>query len=131
MRFRRVNDCSQPSQGDPRLIQSQLIEYIIYLRENRKLGSNSINTNMAAVKKFYDTNDIALKWAKIKSYVGKGKGGGGRKDRPYTIKEISKMLEKADQLGKIATLLMCLSGIRVGTLSSLKIRDLEKIDMFL
>lgn len=131
MRFRRVNDCSQPSQGNPRLIQSQLIEYIIYLRGNRKLGSNSINTNMAAVKKFYDTNDIALKWAKIKSYVGKGKGGGGRKDRPYTIKEISKMLEKADQLGKIATLLMCLSGIRVGTLSSLKIRNLEKIDMFL
>jgi hypothetical protein len=53
---------------------------------------------MAAVKKFYDTNDIELKWAKIKSYVGKGKGRGeGRKDRPYTIKEISKMLEKADQ----------------------------------
>lgn len=131
MRFRKVNDCSQPSQGDPRLIQSQLIEYIIYLRENRKLGSNSINTNMAAVKKFYDTNDIALKWAKIKSYVGKGKGGGGRKDRPYTIKEISKMLEKADQRGKIAILLMCSSGIRVGALSSLKIRNLEKIDMFL
>lgn len=126
-----MNDCSQPSQGDPRLIQSQLIEYIIYLRENRKLGSNSINTNMAAVKKFYDTNDIALKWAKIKSYVGKGKGGGGRKDRPYTIKEISKMLEKADQRGKIAILLMCSSGIRVGALSSLKIRNLEKIDMFL
>jgi hypothetical protein len=65
MRFRRrVNDCSQPIQGDPRLIQSQLIEYIIYLRENRKLGSNSINTNIAAVKKFYDTNDIELKWQK-------------------------------------------------------------------
>jgi hypothetical protein len=33
---------------------------------------------MAAVKKFYDTNDIELKWAKIKSYVGKGNGRGGR-----------------------------------------------------
>jgi integrase len=67
--------------------------------------------------------------AKIKSYVDKGKGGGGgRKD---TIKEISKMLEKADQRGKIAILLMCSSGIRVGALSSLKIRNLEKIDMFL
>jgi integrase len=124
MRFRRVNDCSQPIQGDARLIQSQLIEYIIYLRENRKLGSNSINTNMAAVKKFYNTNDIELKWAKIKSYVGKGNGrGGGRKD---TIKEISKMLEKADQWGKIAILLMCSSGIRVGRLSSLKIRKFGK-----
>jgi integrase len=66
--------------------------------------------------------------AKIKSYVDKGKGEGGRKD---TIKEISKMLEKADQWGKIAILLMCSSGIRVGALSSLKIRNLEKIDMFL
>jgi integrase len=66
--------------------------------------------------------------AKIKSYVDKGKGGGGRKD---TIKEIPKMLEKADQWGKIAILLMCSSGIRVGGLSSLKIRNLEKIDMFL
>jgi integrase len=87
---------------------------------------------MAAVRKFYDTNDIELKWVKIKSYVDKEKGrGGGRKDRPYTIKEISKMLEKADQRGKIAILLMCSSGIRVGTLSSLKIRNLEKIDIFL
>jgi integrase len=56
---------------------------------------------------------------------------GGRKDRPYTIKEISKMLEKADQGGKIAIFLMCSSGIRVEALSSLKIRNLEKIDIFL
>jgi hypothetical protein len=28
---------------------------------------------MSAIKKFYDTNDIELKWKKIKSYVGKGK----------------------------------------------------------
>ena len=126
-----MNDCSQLLHGDPRLIQSQLIEYVIHLREDRKLGSNSINTNMAAIKKFYETNDIELKWTKIKSYVGKGKGkGGGRKDRPYTIKEISKMLEKTDQRGKVAILLMCSSGMRVGALASLKIRNLEKIDKF-
>jgi integrase len=86
---------------------------------------------MAPIKKFYETNDIELKWTKIKSYVGKGKGRrGGRKDRPYTVKEISKMLEKADQRGKVAILLMCSSGIRVGALSSLKIRNLEKIDRY-
>lgn len=131
MRFRNVDDCSQLLQGDPRLIQSQIIEYIIYLREERKLGSNSINTNIAAIKKFYETNDIDLKWAKIKSYIGKGKGrGGSKKDRPYTIKEISKMLEKTDQRGKVAILLMCSTGIRVGALSSLKIRNLEKIDRY-
>jgi integrase len=77
---------------------------------------------MAAVKKFYDTNDIELKWQKSSLMLIRERGG-GRKD---TIKEISKMLEKADQWGKIAILLMCSSGIRVGGLSSLKIRNLEK-----
>jgi hypothetical protein len=61
MRYRHVDDCSQLLHGDPRLIQSQIIEYIISLRENRKLDSNSINSNIAAMKKFYDTNDIELK----------------------------------------------------------------------
>lgn len=101
MRFRKVNNCSQLLQGDLRLIQSQLIEYIIYLREDRKLGSNSINTNMAGVKKFYETNDIELKWAKIKSYVGKGKRmREGKKDRPYNVRLCLSMLSQSQILIK-------------------------------
>jgi hypothetical protein len=38
------------------------------------------------------------------------------------------MLEKTDQRGKVAILLMCSSGMRVG--ASLKIRNLEKIDRY-
>ena len=37
-------------------------------------------------------------------YVGKGKGN-NKKDRPYTHHEIARMLEKADQRGRIAILL--------------------------
>jgi hypothetical protein len=40
------------------------------------------------------------------------------------------MLEKADQRGKVAILLMFSSGMRVGALSSLKIRNLERIDKY-
>ena len=54
------------------MIQAQLIDYIIYLREERKVVAATINTTMASIKKFYDTNDIELKWKKIKSYVGRG-----------------------------------------------------------
>ena len=50
----------------------------------------------------------------MKSYVGKGKNKKNKKDRPYTYFEISKMLEKADQRGRIAILLMSSAGIRVG-----------------
>jgi integrase len=40
------------------------------------------------------------------------------------------MLEKADQRGKVAILLMCSSGMRVGALSTLKVRNLQKIDKY-
>ena len=113
------------------MIQAQLIDYIIYLREERKVVAATINTTMASIKKFYDTNDIELKWKKIKSYVGRGgKNRRNRRDRPYTHFEITKILEKADLRGKVAILLMASAGLRVGALPSLKIRNLERIDKY-
>jgi integrase len=85
---------------------------------------------MAAIKKFYDTNDLELKWKKIKSCVGKGRNTRSIRDRPYTSFEIAKMLEKADQRGRIAILLMSSSGIRVGAIPVLRIRNLERIEKF-
>jgi integrase len=99
------------------------------LREERKLVGGSINTVMATIRKFYDINDIELRWKKIKMYVGKGKGN-NKKDRPYSHQEIARMLEKADQRARIAILLMYSSGMRVGALPSLKIRNLQKIDKY-
>jgi integrase len=115
--------------GEPALIQSQLIDYVIHLREEKKLVSRTINSNLDAIKKFYDTNDVELKWKKIRMYVGKVKKK-GKKDRPYTHEEIAKMLEKADQRGKIAILLMSSAGLRVGALTDLKIRNLQKVDKY-
>jgi hypothetical protein len=40
------------------------------------------------------------------------------------------MLEKADQRGRIAILLTSSSGIRVGALTSMKLRNLERIDKY-
>jgi integrase len=62
-------------------------------------------------------------------YVGKVKKK-GKKDRPYTHEEIAKMLEKTDQRGKVAVLLMSSAGLRVGALSTLKLRNLQKIDKY-
>jgi len=90
--------------------------------------SKTITSRLAALKKFYITNDIDLKWKKIMMYVGNKKRN--RKDRPYTYYKISKMLEKADQRTRVVILLMCSSGIRVGGLPTLKIRNIEKIDKY-
>jgi translation initiation factor IF-3 len=99
MRFRGVEDCNQLIEEDPKTIQSQLIDYVISLREENKLNATTIRTRIAAVKKFYDTNDIELKWRKIKSYIGKGRKI--KRNRPYTHFEIAKMLEKADQRARV------------------------------
>jgi integrase len=105
LRHRNVSgSCEELLQGDPRLIQSQIIDYVIHPREELNLSSSTINNRVAAVKKFYETNDIELKWRKIKSYIGKGKGARkkDKKDRAYTHDEIQGMLEKADQRGRIS-----------------------------
>jgi integrase len=130
MKYRKVENCDQLLEGDPRTLQQQIIDYIISLREQNKLNATTISSRVSPVKKFYETNDIELKWKRIKSYIGRGKSKKYKKDRPYTHLEIQKMLEKADQRGRIAILLMSSSGIRVGALTSLKLRNLERIDKY-
>jgi hypothetical protein len=47
--------------GDSRLIQSHLIDYIIHPKSSGISGI-SINTCINSIKKFYEANDIELKW---------------------------------------------------------------------
>jgi hypothetical protein len=60
MKYREVESCDQLF-GEPALIQSRLIDYIIHLKEEKKLLSKTIHSNLEALKKFYDTNDVELK----------------------------------------------------------------------
>src|SRR5918995_2392272 len=132
MKFRNIDSCDVLLTEDPKIIQQSLIDYIIYLREELKIASTTINARIAGVKKFYVCNDIELKWSKIKSYVGRNrsKRNNGKRDRPYTSMEIIKMIEKADERERVVILLMASTGMRVGALPSLKIRNLEKIEKY-
>jgi integrase len=114
--------------GEPRLIQSQIIEYVIYLKEERELTSASIRSVTSALRRFYEMNDLELKWKKIHPYVGHNKRKS--RDRPYTKEEISRFLEKADQRERVIILIMCSTGMRVGALPSLKIRNLEQVEKY-
>lgn len=128
MQYRGVAEHEQLLEGDPRVVHSQIIEYILHLRKQNTLTGRSINTRLSAIQKFYETNDVELRLKKIKSYIGSRKKK--IKDRAYTREEIAKMLEKADQRERLVVLLMCSSGMRVGALPLLKIRNLERIDKY-
>ena len=89
---------------------------MIHLKEVQNLSSASISLYCTALRHFYDMNDITgLNWKKIGSFIGENIKT--VKDRPYTREEISKLLDAAqDRRLKIAILLMCGSGLRIGSL---------------
>jgi nucleotide-binding universal stress UspA family protein len=105
--------------------QNQIIPYLMSLRE-KKLSYNSISTRLNAIYHFYDMNDVSLNKKKIKMF----KGEYIRKvvDRAYTREEIKKILDVSDLRSKTIVLLMASSGIRIGALPDIKIRNLEKIN---
>jgi integrase len=130
MKFKGLSDCEQLLKGVPKLIQSNIIEWLIHLKEVQNLSYASISLYCTALHHFYDMNDIAgLNWRKIGSFIGENIKT--VKDRPYTKEEISKLLDAAqDKRLKIAILLMCGSGLRIGSISELKLRSLEPISKY-
>ena len=126
MKFKRLTDYEQLLTGELKLIQSNIIEWLIHLKEVQNLSYASISLYCTALHHFYEMNDIAgLNWKKIGSFIGENIKT--VKDRPYTKEEISKLLDAAqDKRLKIAILLMCGSGLRIGSISELKLEVLNR-----
>ncbi len=105
--------------------QRHIIKYIMSLRESG-LASNSITVRLNSIFHFYAMNDVVLNKKKINMF----KGEFSRKviDRAYEHPEISKILQVSDLRMKVIILLMASTGMRIGAIPSLKMRNLEKIN---
>jgi hypothetical protein len=84
------------------------------------------NVKLAALKHFYRMNDIELNWFKVSKYLGKHTRV--VKDRAYTTEEIQHLLAKADELMRCVVLLLVSTGMRVGAIPYLKLRNITKIE---
>lgn len=138
---------------DKKTIENDIKLFLVYLREKRKVKYVSASQYLNAVKKFYYVNlDYELKWSLIKMYLGNDDRDDDdndnnnnstiekkeveeeqeqEQDRPYTRTEIQTMLKTAnDPRVKIVILLMSSSGIRLGGIPQLKLRNLTKIDKY-
>jgi integrase len=103
--------------------QKHIINYILSLRQ-RGLASSSISTMVNAIYHFYDMNDVALNKKKIKMFIGQSPKK--ISDRAYFHDEISRILNVSDLRMKTIVLLMATSGLRIGAIPQLKLRNLEK-----
>jgi integrase len=111
--------------SNPRLIEQKIIEFILHLKQQGKSYA-AIRIYLAAVKSFYKINDIFLNDSKISKFLPEQKRV--RKDRAYNYKEISKLLEIADERMRVVILLLASTGIRIGSLPELRLRNLERIN---
>ncbi|HEX2305826.1 MAG TPA: hypothetical protein VHH33_06025 [Nitrososphaeraceae archaeon] len=110
------------SEKDSRLIERQIIEFI---NKMKKEGKNwgAIHNYVAMILAFYKINDIVLNTRKINMFLPEQRKV--KKDRGYEHKEISKMLEIADERMRVVILLLASTGMRIGAIPSLKIRNVD------
>lgn len=68
-------------------------DYILHLRDNRRLARKSINVHVAAICHFMymvRDDDYKIDWKKVRLEIPPNENI--RRDRAYTIEEIQKML---------------------------------------
>jgi integrase len=112
---------------DKKSLESTVIDYILYLKEDKKLAPYSVSTYLNPIRHFFKMNDIVtVNWGKVKKFQGKKYYR--TQDRPYTREEILRLLEAGTLRDKIMILLMSSGGLRVGALSGITLKDLTQID---
>jgi integrase len=111
---------------EPLVIQSRIIDFIIYCKDVKQVSPGTIHADVAGIKHFYNMNDVELKWKKIHSFEGEFYRV--VEDRAYTHEEIEEMVDVADIRDKALILLMASTGMRLGAIPPLQIKDLTPID---
>lgn len=113
--------------SNPRNIESQIIDYIMSLRDNG-LSQNTIKFLVVPIFTFYQLNDIILNRKKVSRYLGEYKRV--VKDHAYTTEQIQTALQNADQRMRMIILLLASTGCRVGSLPGLTLGSLLKISNY-
>jgi integrase len=111
---------------DPKLIQMDICQFITEM--SKKIAPATLCTYVAAIRKFYAMNDLVLNWEKIHSFEPEPLKVS--EDRPYNHSEIKQLVEHANLRNRAVVLLMSSTGIRLGALPYLRVKDLEHIEKY-
>jgi integrase len=126
MSYAHIDDYDTLAAREPKHLQMDFCEFVVHLR---KLGKSysSILSYVTGIKKFCIMNDIiTINWKKVHSFMGEHEKS--TEDRPYTHSEIKLLCEHASIRNRAIILLMASTGLRVGAIPGVRIKDLEPID---
>jgi integrase len=102
--------------------EDKIIEYIVSLKKQGKTKV-AIHNYLEPVCSLYAINDVILNRKKINKFVPENRKI--KNDRAYTHEEISKLLEIADERMRVIILLLASSGIRIGAVPLIKLKDFQ------
>jgi integrase len=109
---------------NPRIIEQSIIDILIDMRHRRQLSYSSQNGFLAAITHFFSINDISLNRKKIKKFMSEAENK--YEYRSYTVEEISHLLEISDEREKVIIFLLASTGMRVGAVHPLQLKDLKR-----
>jgi integrase len=125
MQFLGVKNVEEVVRQDPKVIEQQIIDYIISLDG---LARATKSLRLAAIVSFYSINDVILNRKRLSKFLGPKQKA--IKDRPYTLDEISNMLTVSDEWMRVIVLVLASTGMRLGGLAALKIGNIHKIEEY-
>ncbi|MGH9985376.1 MAG: hypothetical protein ACRD8W_15655 [Nitrososphaeraceae archaeon] len=108
-------------------IENQLIDYVSYLQKEEQLSYATVHIRLSAVFHFYTINRVNLNKTYVSKFLQQKKKV--MKDEAYTREQIRQIINTCNVRQKIVILLMASTGMRVGALHTLKIRDLKRIEL--
>ena len=116
-------------QANPKFIQNQIIDYLIYLKNPpSSLRYATRSQYLAAIMTFYELNEVALNKRKIYRYLGEEEKP--IENRAYTTEEIARMMEVCDERVKALILFLASTGVRIRAIVDLKLEDLASVPNF-
>jgi integrase len=111
---------------NPRLIESRIIDYIIYLK-NKGRSRSLISTAVCAISHFYTMNELIINKKKINKFVGTSTKK--HKDIGYNTNQIRRLLEVCDDRIKVMVLMFASTGMSLGALPTLKMRNFRSVNI--
>ena len=110
---------------DPKKIEEHIINFIISMKKEGK-GFTAIHNYVSPIFKFYKVSDVILNTDKINQYLPEFRKS--KKDRAYTYEENHRLLDIADERMRSVILLLASTGMRIGAIPGLRLRNLEKVE---
>jgi site-specific recombinase XerD len=123
----KIADIAPLQEYSPKLIKQMVKDYVLFLRDVRKLAHSSINLHVSAVAHFFHKirdDDYRIDWSKAREEIPPDENI--RRDRGYTVEEIQKMLSVCYRTReKVIIHLLESTGMRIGAIHSIRIADLS------